>query len=156
MGAAGRPVYGRLTVATAACSAKESIMTTASTSTLRLTALALAVAATLGLAACNKPGEATVGEKVDGAIAGAKESSAEATQTVKTGAMDATITTKINTALAADSKLSAIKIDVDTVNGRVTLTGTAPDADSRQRATTLATAVDGVTSVDNRLAVQGS
>jgi hyperosmotically inducible periplasmic protein len=130
---------------------------------LRLSAIAAAAAAALSLAACNKPGDPTVGQRVDGAIADAKQAGqetkqagAEAADQMKAGAMDATITTKINAALAADDKLSALKIDVDTANGRVTLSGTAPDAASRDRATTLASAVEGVMSVDNRLAVKGS
>jgi hyperosmotically inducible periplasmic protein len=127
-----------------------------STQALRLGAVAAAVAAALGLAACNKPGDPTVGQRVDGAIADTKQAGSQAADTMKTGAMDATITTKINAALAADDKLSAIKIDVDTADGRVTLKGTAPDSVSRDRATTLATAVEGVKSVDNRLAVKGS
>lgn len=135
----------------------------ANSSPLRLAAVVAAVAAALSLAACNKPGETTVGQKVDGAIADAKQAGteakragAEAADSMKAGAMDATITTKINAALAADDKLSAIKINVDTANGRVTLSGTAPDAASRDRATTLASAVEGVTGVDNKLAVTGS
>jgi hyperosmotically inducible periplasmic protein len=131
-------------------------MQTSSTHALRLSALAAAVLATLSLAACDKPAGTTAGQKVDSVIADTKEASSQAADAVKTGATDATITTKINAALAADDKLSALKINVDTANGRVTLNGTAPDATSRDRATTLAAAVEGVMSVDNRLAVQGS
>ena len=136
-------------------------MTTSRTHMLRLGAVAAAVAAALSLAACNRADEPTAGQRVDGAVADAKQAAQEAKQagaqaadTVKDGAMDATITTKINAALAADDKLSAIKIDVDTRDGRVTLNGSAPDAVSRERATTLAAAVEGVSSVDNRLAVK--
>lgn len=129
---------------------------------LRLGAIAGAAAAALSLAACNKPGEPTAGQRVDSAVAdarqatqGAQQAGAQAADTVKAGAMDAAITTKINAALAADDKLSALKIDVDTSDGRVTLNGTAPDAASRERATTLAAGVQGVASVNNRLAVKG-
>lgn len=129
---------------------------------LRLGAVAGAAAAALSLAACNKPGEPTAGQRVDSAVAdarqatqGAQQAGAQAADTVKAGAMDAAITTKINAALAADDKLSALKIDVDTSDGRVTLNGTAPDAASRERATTLAAGVQGVASVNNRLAVKG-
>lgn len=66
---------------------------------------------------------------------------------------DAAITTAVNAKLAQDKSLSALRIDVDTVNGRVSLRGTAPDAAARERATTLASAVDGVVSVDNQLTV---
>jgi hyperosmotically inducible protein len=68
---------------------------------------------------------------------------------------DAAITTAVNAKLAQDKGLSALKIDVDTVNGRVSLRGTAPDPSARERATTLASAVDGVVSVDNQLVVSG-
>lgn len=129
---------------------------------LRLGAIAGAAAAALSLAACNKPGEPTAGQRVDSAVADARQATqdaqqagAQAADTVKAGAMDAAITTKINAALAADDKLSALKIDVDTSDGRVTLNGTAPDAASRERATTLAAGVQGVASVNNRLAVKG-
>ena len=131
-------------------------MQASSTQALRLGALATLVAATLGLAACDKSGETTAGQRTDGVIADTKEAGSKAADAMKGGVMDATITTKINAALAADDKLSATKIDVDTAAGRVTLNGTAPDAASRDRATTLASAVEGVMSVDNRLAVKGS
>ncbi len=130
---------------------------------LRLGTLAGAVAVALSLAACNKAEDATVGQRVDGAVADAKQATTGATQTatqaadaMKTNVSDATITTKINAALAADDKLSAIKIDVDTSNGRVTLNGTAPESMARERATTLASAVEGVSSVDNRLVVKSN
>lgn len=120
-----------------------------------------ALAAALTLAACGqRDSDATVGQKVDQAVAGAKEgmndaqrATTQAANTVTAAATDATITTKINAALAADDKLKAIKINVDTSNGRVVLTGSAPDSGSRERATTLAKAVDGVVDVENRLAV---
>lgn len=66
---------------------------------------------------------------------------------------DAVITTSVNAELAKDSKLSALKINVDTSAGRVALRGTAPDTASRERATQLAMAVKGVVSVDNQLTI---
>jgi hyperosmotically inducible protein len=68
---------------------------------------------------------------------------------------DAAITTAVNAKLAQDKTLSAMRIDVDTIDGKVSLRGTAPDPPARQRATTLASAVDGVVSVDNQLVVSG-
>lgn len=67
---------------------------------------------------------------------------------------DATITTKVNAALAADKDLSAVKIDVDTKNGVVTLTGPAPSAEASEKATKLAKNVKGVSSVNNQLMVK--
>jgi hyperosmotically inducible periplasmic protein len=67
---------------------------------------------------------------------------------------DAAITTKVNAGLAADKDLSAVKIDVDTKDGVVTLTGPAPSAGARERATEIARAVKGVSSVNNQLTVK--
>lgn len=72
---------------------------------------------------------------------------------IESSVSDATITTKVNAALAADDKLKATKINVDTSAGQVTLTGVAPDAQSLARASELAQAVTGVTNVVNRLTV---
>lgn len=66
---------------------------------------------------------------------------------------DAVITTSVNAELAKDSSLSALKINVDTDAGRVALKGTAPSTAARERATTLASNVKGVVSVDNQLTV---
>ena len=132
--------------------------------TPQLAFLVAAVAATLSLAACNKPGQETVGQKVDGSIAEIKsatkelgaDASAAATKAVDAvsgTAKDLAITAKVNAALAADDKLSAISVNVDTTGGRVALNGSAPDATSRDRAKTLAAGVEGVVAVDNRLTV---
>lgn len=141
------------------------------TQTRHLTLIA-AAAATIALAACGKNEDATVGQQIDNGVnqtqsaatemkndareAGKDMQAAgtEAGQAVAQGAGDMAITAKVNAALAADDKLSALKINVDTEGGRVALKGTAPDADSRDRATTLAAAVDGVVAVDNRLVVE--
>ena len=125
-----------------------------------------------GLAACSKQDDnRTAGQKLDGAIAEAKQAGADAkvetgqaidkaeiklkdaTAKASDAVTDATIVTKINAALMADDRLKATKIDVKAEDGRVTLSGTAPDAGSQSRATTLAAAVDGVRSVDNQLVV---
>jgi osmotically-inducible protein OsmY len=66
---------------------------------------------------------------------------------------DAVITTSVNAELAKDPALSALHINVDTDAGRVALKGTAPDAAAKERATQLASAVKGVVSVDNQLTV---
>lgn len=68
---------------------------------------------------------------------------------------DAAITAKVNTGFMADKELSAIKIDVDTKDGVVTLNGPAPTAAAKARATDIARNVKGVSSVNNQLAVRG-
>ncbi|KQV88919.1 hypothetical protein ASC91_09700 [Pelomonas sp. Root1237] len=136
------------------------------------TPLIAALALVAALAACSKQNdERTAGQKLDGAIADAKQAGNEAktdarqavdkaetklkdaTAAAADAATDATIVTKINAALMADDRLKATKIDVRAEDGRVTLVGTAPDAGSQARATTLASAVNGVRSVDNQLVV---
>jgi hypothetical protein len=69
---------------------------------------------------------------------------------------DSTITAEVKSALAADPKLSALRIEVDTSNGVVTLTGPAPDEESKSRATQIAAAPKGVMRVENRLEVKSS
>ncbi len=149
----------------------------------RLSAVAVAVgaaAAALLLGACDR--DRTVGQKIDGALssterkveqakvevqkdmAEAKAATTRATEQLgqkidrvadKVGnrVADAALTTSIKSELAKDTRLSAMRIDVDTSNGQVTLSGTAPDAQARDRATLLASAVKGVTGVDNRLRI---
>ncbi|MFM9916514.1 MAG: BON domain-containing protein [Rhizobacter sp.] len=82
-----------------------------------------------------------------------REAGQRAKQAVGNKVADAVITTEINAEIARDSRLSALKINVDTVEGTVSLSGSAPDAVSRARASQLASAVKGVTSVDNRLTI---
>jgi hyperosmotically inducible periplasmic protein len=138
----------------------------------RYSALFAAAAATVLIAACGeKVNDTTVGQQVDNSVATAQSAATEmkndaqvaandmqaagakAADNVTESATDMAITAKVNAALAADDKLSALKIDVDTKAGNVELTGTAPDEAARERATTLAAAVDGVATVDNRLTV---
>ncbi|MCV0439116.1 MAG: BON domain-containing protein [Hydrogenophaga sp.] len=147
--------------------------------TTRYTALAAAALASTLIMACGQQEDATVGQRLDGAVESTKDAGTElradtrdAAQDLKaagssaadtlsetgermaSGAADMAITAKVNAALAGDAQLSALKIDVDTSNGMVELKGTAPDAASRDRATMLASAVEGVQRVENRLTVE--
>ena len=69
---------------------------------------------------------------------------------------DVSITARVSAGLAKDSALSALKIDVDTSNGVVTLKGPAPTQDAKDRASSIAQGVKGVSSVVNQLTVQAS
>ena len=66
---------------------------------------------------------------------------------------DMSITAKVSSGLAKDPDLSAIKINVDTKEGVVTLNGPAPNAAAKSKATDIAKQVQGVTSVNNQLVV---
>ncbi len=77
------------------------------------------------------------------------------TQEVKANAKaaveDAGITARVNAGLAKDPALSALRIDVDTHAGVVTLTGPIRNAQARERATQIAQGVGGVHQVINNL-----
>jgi osmotically-inducible protein OsmY len=136
------------------------------------TVIAALFAAT-SLAACDR-GETqqrTAGQKIDSATsraeqkiesakndmsqgaAEAKRDMKQATDDAKNAVSDATITASVNAKLAGDKELSALRINVDTVDGRVALRGNAPTPSARDRATQLASSVDGVRSVENQLVI---
>jgi len=74
--------------------------------------------------------------------------------TAPTGPIDdAQIVTKVNVALAADKDLSALKIDVDSKDGVVTLKGQAPTAAAKEKASDIVKNVKDVKSVENQLTV---
>lgn len=133
----------------------------------------------LALGACDRAGDRTAGQRIDSATSrteqaakdvkrDAKDATASAGAAMdsaveKTKAMgasagdkidDALITTKVKAAIAADKDLSAIKIDVDTQNGVVTLSGPAPTATAKERASEIARNVKGVNSVNNQLTIK--
>lgn len=120
------------------------------------------LAVVLSLGACDRLNNAsTVGERADSAVNRTEQAARNtADETRRMGAAgadkvdDATITAKVNAALAADKDLSAVRIDVDTKNGVVTLTGPAPSPEASAQATKIAKNVKGVTSVENRLTVK--
>lgn len=120
-----------------------------------MAALVTAALAGVALTGCNKPDDGrTAGQKLDSVIAKTEQKSADAKAEVKQDVNDATITASVNAELAKDSTLSALRINVDTNHGNVSLRGSAPDAAARDRATQLASAVQGVSNVDNQLVVR--
>ena len=151
----------------------------------RIVSILAVSALALGLAACGKTEEPTVGQRLDSAVekteqaaadarvkaesamqsaetkmeqgaANAEAKAKDAANTAKGAIDDATITAQVNAGLAKDPDLSALKINVDTVNGKVTLNGPAPSTVARDRAETIAKSVTGVTSVNNQLVVTAS
>ena len=94
--------------------------------------------------------------KVEQGAANAESSAKDAANKGMVFLSDAEITAQISASLAKDPDLSAVKIDVDTANGRVTLKGPAPSAVARERAEGIAKAVNGVSSVNNQLVVSAS
>ncbi len=140
----------------------------------------------LALGACGKKDDSkTAGQQLDSAIAKTGDAAAEAkaktessmanagtaikdaAQTAETTSAnavgkasekldDAAITMAVASGFAKDPDLSVLKINVDTKNGVVVLNGSAPSDSARERAATIAKAVKGVSSVDNKLVVKAS
>lgn len=121
-----------------------------------LTALgAGALTASLALAGCDKSMQPAARNASDQSVAQSDTMSRAKQDMNAIGDKvdDAAITASVKTALARDSDLSALQINVDTDKGRVALHGTAPSAAAKEHATTLASNVKGVSGVDNQLTV---
>jgi hyperosmotically inducible periplasmic protein len=95
------------------------------------------------------------GQDIAQAAETAGEKAVEAGDKAKMKIDDASITTSIKSKLVADPEVKGVGIDVDTVNGKVTLSGTAKSAYEKNEAEKLARHTDGVISVDNRIVVTG-
>jgi osmotically-inducible protein OsmY len=70
---------------------------------------------------------------------------------IDTQASDAVITSKVKSKLAADPQTSALEIDVDTLNGEVTLRGRVDSEQEKRDAERLARNTEGVREVNNKL-----
>ena len=96
----------------------------------RFTATLLALVLALPLfAACGK----TVGETID----------------------DATVTTRVKTAFINDPMVGALRIDVDTFKGVVTLSGRVKSKAEEEKAIAIAKSISGVTDVKSTLQIEG-
>jgi hyperosmotically inducible periplasmic protein len=134
---------------------------------VKLAAVA-SVAVLAALAGCDRNDQRTAGQQLDDAIAKLKPAAERAKQEAKkaaddTRAMgasageklgDATVSTRVKAVLSADKQLGDSKIDVDTKNGVVTLSGAVANNQARDHALELARNVKGVNSVNDQLAVK--
>jgi osmotically-inducible protein OsmY len=99
------------------------------------------LAATMSIALACSPGEQReVREEIATAGAGAEAR-------IEDGAVTAAVKTK----LLADQMVSGMRIDVDTHDGVVVLTGTVGSAEARARANELARTTEGVVRVEDKL-----
>jgi hyperosmotically inducible periplasmic protein len=69
---------------------------------------------------------------------------------------DRTITSRVKAKLVAEKATNLTRVDVDTTNRVVSLTGIVESPDQRTRAEQLAMQVSGVREVKNNLQIQGS
>ena len=82
------------------------------------------------------------------------ESIAVGANRAERAAADGALTAKIKSKMALDDVVEAINIDIDTVDGVVTLRGAVASADERERAVRLARETDGVTTVVDQLTIR--
>jgi osmotically-inducible protein OsmY len=66
---------------------------------------------------------------------------------------DAMLTAKIKTRMTTDGRVSPTRVDVDTLNGNVTLSGETPTQEEKSAAEEIARNVEGVRSVSNQIQV---
>lgn len=134
---------------------------------LKIIAISLLMLA--GLAACDtKPGPAeSAGKKIDQSANEAGKKIGETVdkigvklneQSTKTSVAldDAEITARVKAAIFSEPGLKTLQISVDTVNGVVTLSGSVDSLTNSERAKGLASAVSGVTRVENRLVLKSN
>jgi hyperosmotically inducible protein len=91
--------------------------------------------------------------KADDKTDAAQRKAGDATDRAGEAIGDAAVTAAVKSKFLADTAISGLKIDVDTKNNVVTLTGTVPTAAEKTRAVSVARGTEGVKSVVDRLKV---
>ena len=140
--------------------------------THRVASILAVIALALGLSACGKTEDPTVGQRLDSAVEKTEQAATDTrnqaesamqsaenkieqgANTAKAAMDDAAITAQVSASLAKDPDLSALAINVDTKDGVVTLTGPAKSQQASDRATQLAKGIDGVKRVENKLEIR--
>lgn len=121
--------------------------------------LVLAALATLALAACGDQTPPPVAKKAEPVAVPTPQAKAPEAPKPEPKAEEPKpdpnkeLAQKVKRALEGEARIQAAGIDVTANNGAVTLWGTAATAGERNRATAAARKVDGVKSVENKIAV---
>lgn len=131
--------------------------------------IALGLASALFVAGCDRADDGTDTNDVDmGAatenMASETEQAAgnvaneteQAANTVGETIDDGVITTKVKSALLADDIVKGLDINVDTMNGTVTLNGTVDNQSQADRAVEISKGIEGVANVQSNLTVNDS
>jgi len=130
--------------------------------TRKIKLVAFAMACTFGLVACNNhPTAESAGKEIDRAAEKADTKIDQATdklseKTTKTGIAleDSAITAKVKAAILGESGLKSLEINVDTMNGVVTLAGKVDTQANSDKAKQIAGAVSEVKQVKNQLEIK--
>jgi osmotically-inducible protein OsmY len=96
----------------------------------------------------------TAAKRAENAAERAGDKAAATGERVADKAADAATTAKVKSRLMAEPGIDSLQIDVDTSNGRVTLTGEVDTPEHRARAKELAGSIDGVNGVVDRMVVK--
>ena len=91
-----------------------------------ISACALSAVALLTLGACSPSDREQVSSTASKAAQTARTETSKAAAGAEKALDDAAVTTKVKTALLADSQVKGTQINVDTDNGNVTLSGNSP------------------------------
>jgi len=109
------------------------------------------------LAACDNKAPGTTSstsQAIPDATADVGEKIEKAADQTSQALSDSAITAKAKLALANEPGLKSLDISVDTVQGRVTLNGHVPNDTDIQKAGGIVSGLEGVKSVENKLAVK--
>jgi hyperosmotically inducible protein len=96
---------------------------------------------------------ASAAERAKAVGAQLSEKSAVAAKEAKEALSDGTLTAKIKAKMALDDRVKALDLNVDTVNGVVTVKGKVGSEAERERALQLARETDGVRQVVDRIVI---
>lgn len=134
----------------------ETAPTTAPSTTAPTTDSTTGMTGTTGTDATTASTGSTAPNSIEATAERAGQAAERGVETAVTATGDASLTAKVKTALITAPDLSAMKINVDTNNGVVTLKGEVKNTAEKVKAEQVASNVTGVTQVVNNLQVANS
>lgn len=120
---------------------------------IRLFGLSLASAVLIAAVGCSPRDREEVRSSAQSTAADARQATENAANKAERVIEDSVITAKVKSALLADGSVKGLSIEVETQRGTVTLSGNAKSESERMRAESLATGIEGVRNVVNRISV---
>jgi len=118
--------------------------------------LSTVAAASVAVAACDRPSDSPAAQRLNAGAAKLADKSAQVANQVATATDDTMITAKVKAAILAEPGLRSADINVDTKDATVTLSGSVPSLDLREKAKQLASTTEGVKDVVDNLSVKST